>query len=83
MAVLTTQQRADLSADIQRILSAKREVIPSVKAALDAAIAAADDWAEANTGSFNGALPQPYRGAASTEQKLFLLESVLRKRREG
>ena len=39
---------------------------------LVAAIAAIDDWIEANSSSFNSALPQPFRSAATQDQKIRL-----------
>jgi hypothetical protein len=50
------------------------------KAELRAAIDATDDWIEANQTSFNTALPQPFRGAATTPQKTFLLCYVAMRR---
>lgn len=49
---------------------------PDLKAAVDAT----DDWIEANSASFNAALPQPFRGAASSPQKTFLLCYVAMRR---
>lgn len=43
------------------------------KTDLRAAINAVDAWIDANTTSFNTALPQPFRGAASADQKTLLL----------
>lgn len=50
------------------------------KAELRAAVDATDDWIEANQASFNTALPQPFRGAASTPQKTFLFCYVAMRR---
>jgi hypothetical protein len=50
------------------------------KPALVAAIAATDDWIEANTPSFNLALPQPFRSAATAEQKSEIFAYVLWRR---
>lgn len=49
---------------------------PDLKAAVDAT----DDWLDANQTSFNTALPQPFRGAASLPQKTFLLCYVAMRR---
>lgn len=43
------------------------------KADLRAAINACDAWIEANASAFNLALPQPFRGAATADQKTLLL----------
>jgi dihydrodipicolinate synthase/N-acetylneuraminate lyase len=84
MAVLTNEERQDLIDDIQRILSNERAVIAGVtKQDLRAALDAADAWVEANAASYNTALPQPARAALSARQKNYLLEYVLRKRREN
>lgn len=45
-----------------------------------AALAAIDDWIDANQTSFNSALPQPFRGAASAEVKSVLFGYVLWRR---
>jgi hypothetical protein len=50
------------------------------KADLLAAVAATDDWIEANLASFNQALPQPFRAAATTEQKAEIFAYVLWRR---
>jgi hypothetical protein len=50
------------------------------KAELRAAIDATDDWIDANQASFNTALPQPFRSAASTPQKTFLFCYVAMRR---
>jgi hypothetical protein len=38
-----------------------------------AAINATDAWIDANAAAFNTALPQPFRGAATADQKTLLL----------
>lgn len=50
------------------------------KPELRAAVDAIDDWIEANTASFNAALPQPFRTAATTPQKTFLFCYVAMRR---
>lgn len=47
-----------------------------------AAVAAADAWADANSASFNAAIPQPARSVLTTRQKARLLEAVIRRRYE-
>jgi hypothetical protein len=49
---------------------------PDIKAAMDAA----DDWAEAQAAAYNAALPQPFRGAATADQKAILLAAVCMRR---
>lgn len=43
------------------------------KTDLKAAIDACDTWVDANATSFNQALPQPFRGQATAQQKTLLL----------
>lgn len=80
MAVLTDQQRAEVWAEFMR-----RRLCPGsiLKADLRAAVNAVDDWVEANAAAFNTALPQPFRGAATAEQKAALLSYVALKRFGG
>jgi hypothetical protein len=50
------------------------------KSDLQAAVAAADQWVEDNTASYNTALPQPFRSSATTDQKAWVLAYVLWRR---
>ncbi len=52
----------------------------TTKADLRAAVDAMDEWIEANQASFNDALPQPYKGEATAQQKVELFALVLRVR---
>ena len=84
MAALSDPERQELTDAIARELSNLRIVLGAVtKADLRAAINAADAWADANAAAFNAALPQPARAALTAKQKNYLLEYVLRKRREN
>jgi hypothetical protein len=47
---------------------------------LVAALAAIDDWIDTNQASFNTALPQPFRGSATTAMKMRLFAYVLWRR---
>jgi len=47
---------------------------------IQAAVSAVDDWAEANSASYNTALPQPFRNTASVAQKALLLAYVCMRR---
>lgn len=47
---------------------------------LAAAVAAIDDWIDANQASFNAALPQPFRSSATAAQKSELFGYVLWRR---
>lgn len=84
MAALSDAERQELTDAIARELSNLRIVLGALtKADLRAAINAADAWADANAGSYNTALPQPARTVLTAKQKNYLLEYVLRKRREN
>jgi hypothetical protein len=50
------------------------------KADIPAALAATDQWIEDNQNSFNAALPQPFRGAASLQAKTLLFCYVAMRR---
>lgn len=45
-----------------------------------AAVAATDDWIDANQASFNSALPQPFRSSANLELKTLLFCYVAMRR---
>lgn len=47
---------------------------------LRAAIDATDDWIDLNAGSFNAALPDPFKSVASAQQKTLLFCYVALKR---
>lgn len=68
-------------ANHMRELSRLLENIPGcVKGDLRAAAVAIDQWISDNAISFNSALPQPFRGAASTPQKVRLFVLILERR---
>jgi hypothetical protein len=77
MAVLGTEARRRVAAQWMRENVTETSFD---KNALFAAVAATDDWIEANTPSFNSALPQPFRGQATTEQKAEIFAYVLWRR---
>lgn len=73
------------AAEIRQAWRAMQDVDPTLgqtftKADLAAAMAAADDWATANATAYNQALPQPFRGAATAQQKAHLLAFVAKAR---
>lgn len=77
MAVLPDIDRARTLAQLMR------DAIKSgafAKPDLRAAVNAADAWADANAASFNAALPQPFRGAASAPEKAAILAYVCLRR---
>jgi hypothetical protein len=77
---LTTGERAEVNAELQRRFSVDTLPCGITKADLRAAVDAVDDWVEANQTAFNLAIPQPARGALSATQKALLLDYVVRKR---
>lgn len=80
---LTTQQRTDLRADIGRFMSETRTPFNLTKAQVDAAIAATDDWIDANAASFNSALPTAARNNLTASQKAQLFHLVAMRRYGG
>lgn len=80
MTVLPNTDRAEVWRQMMDDLSNRREATPFLKADLRAAVNAIDGWLDANAASANAALPQPFRGAASTPQKALLLQFVIQKR---
>lgn len=80
MATLPAQDRTRVGAAWMRDLSEARESVAWTKPDLAAAVAAVDDWVEANTAAFNAALPQPFRSTATPTQKTALLAYVLWRR---
>lgn len=56
------------------------EGLEVTKVDLRAAVDAADSWVDSNAASYNTALPQPFRGAATTTQKALLLCYVAMRR---
>lgn len=85
MAVLSTNDRASVTAAIQRWWSEVREACAFTKPTLSAAVDATDAWIDANASSYNTALPQPFRNTASALQKtvLFCYVALKRARRDG
>ncbi len=80
MAVLDEMNRYRTWAQAMRDWPATIAMPPVTKLELRAAIDATDSWIEANQGSLNAALPQPFRSAASTAQKTFLFCYVAMRR---
>lgn len=78
---LTTQDQADAA----RALAGKMFQELSVTANmnhddLQAAVAAADAWADSHAADYNAALPVPFRTTATAAQKAFLLAFLCMKR---
>lgn len=77
MAVLDATARSRTAAQYQRDL---RSDAGFTKPQLVAALAAADDWAEANTANYVTALPTGFRNNSTAAQKAELLAYVLMRR---
>lgn len=77
MAVLSNTIRQQLWRGLMRYWSARLEaLVGCTKADLQAAVNAADDWADTNAASYNSALPAAFRTNATVAQKAFLLAMV-------
>lgn len=79
MALLTEQERAAITAEIQRTGDCPGAL---TKAQLREAFNAMDDWWEANVAAANTAIPQPQRGTLTAKQKAAMFMLMLRKRYE-
>jgi hypothetical protein len=78
MAVLSQAQRDRVARWYQRDPNLGQASF--TKPQLVAAVAAADDWAEANATEFNNALPAAFRNATTAGQKAMLLAYVIARR---
>jgi len=82
MAVLGDNDRVTMVQKFAQNMSGTRTAVSIVKADMRAAVNAIDDWVEANASAFNTAIPQPARGASTTQQKAKLLWYVVQRRFE-
>ena len=82
MAVLIDNDRITMMQKFAQDMSGTRTAVSIVKADLRAAVNAIDDWVEANASAFNTTIPQPARGALTTQQKAKLLWYVVQRRFE-
>lgn len=80
MAVMPDGDRAACSTALQRFFSQTASAVSITKPELRAAINAADDWADANAGAYNSAIPQPARSALTSDQKALVLAYVALRR---
>lgn len=76
MAVLDATNRARTVAQMMREFATGAPL----KADLAAAVAATDDWIEANQAAWIAALPTAYRTSSSAAQKILLFAYVLMRR---
>ena len=78
LAALSTTVRQQIWRGLMRFWSRQLETISGVtKTDLQAAVNAADDWADQNASSFNSALPTAFRNNATAGQKALLLAVVV------
>ncbi len=82
MAVLGDNDRVTMVQKFAQDMSGTRTAVSIVKADMRAAVNAIDDWVQANASAFNTAIPQPARGALTTQQKAKLLWYVVQRRFE-
>jgi hypothetical protein len=81
MAAMITADRIAVGAAFQSDASQAREVFGAlVKADIQAAVAAVDDWVVANAAAFNSAIPLAARNGLTAAQKAHLLMYVVEKR---
>lgn len=83
MAVLSPAQRQAVRSAWAQKLSIDHDPCSLTKLQMQAAVDAADDWAEANAASFNSALPLAARTNLTAAQKAQLLAYVVLKRWGG
>lgn len=80
MAVLSESARRDVWADLMRRFSSDGSTIGVSKADLRAAVDAIDNYLNTNATAINNTIPQPARGALTTQQKAILLMFVTQRR---
>lgn len=80
MAVLSTTERRRARTWFLRTLQEQATDAGFSRADIDAALAAADTWADSNAASYNAALPVPFRTTASVQFKALLLAAVAMRR---
>jgi hypothetical protein len=80
MAVLTDQRRKACCQELMAELSSERESLPLLKADLQSAVNATDDYQNANAAAMKAAIPQPARGAMSNSQLARMVNMVNRYR---
>lgn len=80
MAVLTGPERVKVGGFFQQPQQNVGFIAGVTKADIQAAVAAADDWADTNASAYNTALPVAFRNNASLQQKTMLLVWVVARR---
>lgn len=77
MALLPEADRLRIWRGLMRYWSSVGETTAFTKPDLKAAVDAIDTFLENNAAAINSALPQPFRGNATVEQKAVLLSGVI------
>lgn len=80
--VLNEPQRDYFAAEIMRLASATRQKLDVSKSDVRSAVAAADDWLEANFPSFVATLPASVQTTLTDKQKMRLLVALANFRHE-
>ena len=81
MAVLPDADRVEVWARLMEDVSQRGDGVPGMtKANWRAVIDAVDDWVNANSASYNAALPLPFRTNATAAQKALVLMWVVQRR---
>jgi len=81
MPTMSGADRVGVGGQFQINVSRRRDSLAGLlKADVQAAVAAVDDWVVANQASFNAALPLPARTSLTAAQKAELLALVLQRR---
>lgn len=78
MAILTAEQKRIVA---KRWIESAYKDLPKTadlnSTDIIAAVQDAEDWAQSNKASFNTALPQPFKGTATSKEKSFLLIYII------
>lgn len=80
MAILSSQQRADLWAQFMREFPKDETLGALTKVDLRAAVDALDQFLSDNAAAVNNSIPQPARSELTARQKALLLIAVVRAR---
>ncbi len=80
MAVLPDVDRVEIWREMMSDISGRREESSFSKGDLRLAVSELDGWLNDNAASANAALSQPFRGAASVQQKALLMQFVIQGR---
>lgn len=76
MALLDAAAKLDIRAVLMRLRNVGTVTKPDLLAAIDST----DGWIDSNQASFNAALPEPFKSAATAQEKTILFCYVAAKR---